>query len=334
MGPLDVGRARSPPQGARPPHQGQGRGVRPPRRPRRRDGVPVDAGGCPQGRRLPRADRWCRPRAARTYDPGDFWPALHRARTVGIVGAICAYNHPTLFTCMKMAPALMAGNALILKPAADPALPAGGGRAQRRSPPPGDLQRGRRRRGDRGRRSSPTPTSCASPSPARCRPGGGCTRVPRQSGQFKSVTLELGGKNPIVIYPDVDPASAAAAIIKGTNFARAGGQSCGATSRLPPARRSARRGARARGGRHGRHQARIPDDPATEMGYMVSHAHRDRVLSMIGDAREDGAHCWWRWPPGEPTGPRRRAFVEPTVFDGVDPRPGCSKRRCSVLCSA
>ena len=35
----------------------------------------------------------------------------------GIVGAICAYNHPTLFTCMKMAPALMAGNALILKPA-------------------------------------------------------------------------------------------------------------------------------------------------------------------------------------------------------------------------
>ena len=40
-----------------------------------------------------------------------------------------------------------------------------------------------------------------------------------QSGQFKSVTLELGGKNPIVIYPDVDPATAAAAIIKGTNFA-------------------------------------------------------------------------------------------------------------------
>ena len=35
----------------------------------------------------------------------------------GVVGALCAYNHPTLFTCMKAAPALAAGNSVVLKPA-------------------------------------------------------------------------------------------------------------------------------------------------------------------------------------------------------------------------
>ena len=35
----------------------------------------------------------------------------------GVVAALCAYNHPSLFTCMKAAPALAAGNSVVLKPA-------------------------------------------------------------------------------------------------------------------------------------------------------------------------------------------------------------------------
>ena len=64
----------------------------------------------------------------------------------------------------------------------------------------------------------------------------------------------------------------------------------------------------------------IPDDPATEMGCMVSHAHRDRVLSMIDDARQDGARllAGGGRPENRPD-LDAGAFVEPTVFDGVDP---------------
>ena len=141
-----------------------------------------------------------------------------------------------------------------------------------------------------------------------------------QSGRFKNVTLELGGKNPIVIYPDVDPAAAAAAVIKGTNFARVGGQSCGATSRLL-----------LHEALHDEVLERVvadtvaiklglPDDPATEMGCMVSHAHRDRVLSMIDDARQDGARLLaGGGRPQDRPDLDAGAFVEPTVFDGVDP---------------
>ena len=48
---------------------------------------------------------------------------------------------------------------------------------------------------------------------------------------LKRVSLELGGKNPIIIFPDADPKKAAAAAIKGMNMNRQG-QSCSSTSRV------------------------------------------------------------------------------------------------------
>ena len=48
---------------------------------------------------------------------------------------------------------------------------------------------------------------------------------------LKVVSLELGGKNPIVIFPDADPVEAARAAIKGMNMNRQG-QSCSSTSRV------------------------------------------------------------------------------------------------------
>ena len=48
---------------------------------------------------------------------------------------------------------------------------------------------------------------------------------------LKVVTLELGGKNPIIIFPDADPAKAATSAIKGMNMNRQG-QSCSSTSRV------------------------------------------------------------------------------------------------------
>jgi len=50
-------------------------------------------------------------------------------------------------------------------------------------------------------------------------------------GGIKALTLELGGKNPFIVYPDADPDKVADAAIAGMNFAWSG-QSCGSTSRL------------------------------------------------------------------------------------------------------
>src|SRR5690606_18833636 len=53
-----------------------------------------------------------------------------------------------------------------------------------------------------------------------------------ESGMIKKLTFELGGKNPIVIFPDADIEQAADAAVRGMNFTRVQGQSCGSTSRL------------------------------------------------------------------------------------------------------
>ncbi len=51
-------------------------------------------------------------------------------------------------------------------------------------------------------------------------------------GGIKNITLELGGKNPMVVLPDADVAAAAAGAVAGMNFTSTAGQSCGSTSRL------------------------------------------------------------------------------------------------------
>jgi len=238
----------------------------------------------------------------------------------GIVGAICAYNHPTLFTCMKMAPALAAGNAVILKPAVQtPLSPLAVAALTEDLFPPGILNvvPGGAETGEaivshpdilRISFTGSLPTGLRVQSAAAA------------SGRFKSVTLELGGKNPIVIYPDVAPEIAAAAVIKGTNFARVGGQSCGATSRLllheslhdAVLERVSADTAAIRLG--------LPDDPETEMGCMVSHEHRDRVMRLIDAAAADGARLLAGGgpPQGQPE-LDAGAYVAPTIFDGVEP---------------
>ncbi len=238
----------------------------------------------------------------------------------GVVGAICAYNHPTLFACSKMAPALAAGNAVILKPAVQtPLSPLVVAALTEDLFPPGvfNVLTGGAETGEAIVTHPDIPRiSFTGSLPTGLR----VYSAAAQSGRFKSVTLELGGKNPIVIYPDVDPATAAAAVIKGTNFARVGGQSCGATSRLL-----------LHESLHADVIDRVvadtvaihlgpPDNPDTEMGCMVSHEHRDRVVSLIDSGRQDGARLRaGGGPPADRPDLEAGAFVEPTVFDRVDP---------------
>jgi 2-formylbenzoate dehydrogenase len=241
----------------------------------------------------------------------------------GVVARIVPYNHPVMFAISKLAAPLLAGNGVVLK-APDqaplstlllgeliahelPALPAG----------LVSLLSG----------AGPVvgPAMIAHPLVRRIAftgsvaTGQSVLRTAAEAG-IKTVSLELGGKNPMVVLADADVALAAAGAIRGMNFHWTGGQSCGSTSRLLVHRsivdEVAHRVVEAAGA------VRIGDplDPATEMGTMVTAQHRDRVLGFIQRAHDDGATLAIGGAAPQQFAGGPGAYVAPTVFTGVDPR--------------
>lgn len=236
----------------------------------------------------------------------------------GVVGAICAYNHPTLFTCMKIAPALAAGNSVVLKPAAQtPLAPLIIASLADELLPKGVLSvvSGG---ADTGAALVSHPDVPRLSFTGSLRTGLAVQAAAGTSGVLKSVTLELGGKNPIVIHPDVDPDIAAAAVVKGSNFARVGGQSCGATSRLLIHRDVRDEVVDRVVVETEQIQIGMPDDPAIDMGCMVSHEHRDRVVGFVETGVDEGGRL--RTGGVAPDDPELTAgaFVRPAILDDVE----------------
>jgi betaine-aldehyde dehydrogenase len=237
----------------------------------------------------------------------------------GVVARIIAFNHPLLFACARLAPALVAGNAVLLKPselaplstlalaelAADLVPPGvlsvltGGpalGAAIARSP--------------RIRRLSFTGSVAT---------GLQVMAEAAESGVIKSVTLELGGKNPIIVFADADLDAAARAVVRGMNFTRVQGQSCGSTSRLLVHEAV-----------HDELVARVvdltsrirlgaPGDPATEMGTMITPEAAERTIGFVHRAVAAGARLLIGGTAPEDAALRGGAFVLPTVLDAVTP---------------
>jgi betaine-aldehyde dehydrogenase len=132
------------------------------------------------------------------------------------------------------------------------------------------------------------------------------------------VTLELGGKNPLIAFPDMDPDTVAAIAVGGMNFAWQG-QSCGSTSRLllheslyqPVLERVVERVAKLRLG--------DPLDDKSQMGPINSKRHYERVCAMVQSGISEGAKLMTggKRPPGSDF--QRGYWIEPTVFGDVDP---------------
>ena len=141
------------------------------------------------------------------------------------------------------------------------------------------------------------------------------TAAPR----FKKLTLEMGGKNPTIIFADADLEKALATTLR-SSFSNQG-QICLCGSRLLVERSVYQNflerfvaGARAL-------RVGDPEDPATEQGALVSAAHRDKVLRYIALAREEGGAilCGGAVPERLPERCRDGFFVLPTVITGLGP---------------
>ncbi|MFC5993612.1 aldehyde dehydrogenase family protein [Pseudonocardia hispaniensis] len=235
---------------------------------------------------------------------------------VGVVARIVPYNHPLMFACKIGAP-LIAGNPTILKP--PEAAPLSALRLAELAGdlfPPGVLSvvvgdgpavpdalvrhRHVRRIGFIG--SEPT--------------GRAIQRAAAETG-VKDVTLELGGKNAMVVFADADLDRAAEGAVFGMNFTWSG-QSCGSNSRLLVQREIHDELVARVVARIERRAIGDPFDETTEQGTMINRAQYEKSLSYIDIAVGEGATV--ATGGGRPPGLDHGLFVAPTVLTGVRPR--------------
>ena len=135
---------------------------------------------------------------------------------------------------------------------------------------------------------------------------------------LKVVSLELGGKNPIIIFPDADPTKAATSAIKGMNMNRQG-QSCSSTSRVfvheslhdAVAKELVKQAEALSMG--------PPWVEGNEVGPVVSEHQYERILGFINSAEEEGAKLLTGGGPPDDAELQKGFFVLPTVYDRVTP---------------
>jgi len=255
---------------------------------------------------------------------GDTIPTSHNRlnytlhQPFGVVGRIVPFNHPLMFAAGRLGAPLVAGNTVIMKPSEHTSLSALRlGELIREIVPPGVVSV------ISGYGSEAGDALVIHPEVRRIAfigsvPVGRAIQRRAAEHAVKTVTLELGGKNPIVVFDDADLDAAVDGAVKGMNFTWQG-QSCGSTSRLlvhteRHAELVARLAERMEAMRSG-----PPDDEATETGAIVNRGQFDKVVDYVRIGREEGA----RLVAGGNAladGPFARGlFIRPALFDGVRP---------------
>jgi acyl-CoA reductase-like NAD-dependent aldehyde dehydrogenase len=140
--------------------------------------------------------------------------------------------------------------------------------------------------------------------------------IARQAADtLKHVSLELGGKNPHVIFADADMETAIEAAAAAIFFNS--GQACGAGSRLFVERSVHDEVVAGVVEAAGKLRLGIGMDPETDLGPLVSDVQRERVLSYIDAGEQEGSRLALR-SEARPAGDLERGFfVGPTVFTDV-----------------
>ena len=252
-----------------------------------------------------------------TYEVGDPNIVAETVREpIGVCGQIIPWNYPLLMAAWKLAPGLAAGNCCILKPSE--LTPLSAVRLfeliDEAGFPPGvaQLVLGP---GD------PAGASLAASNHVDKIAFTGGTATGRKvmiaaAGNLKKISLELGGKNPNVVFADADPdvslEYAMYAIYAGQ------GEVCSAGSRLILDRKSADSFLARLAEAAGRIVVGDGMKEETEMGPLISRAHQKKVLDYIETGRSEGAQLLCGG--GAYDDERAKGnFVQPTVFARTSP---------------
>ena len=233
---------------------------------------------------------------------------------LGVVGCIVPWNYPLLMATWKVAPALAAGNSVVLKPAEQSPLSAlllaklfveAGG-------PPGvfNVVNGL---GEVAGAALALHMKVAKIGFTGSTEVGKLMLTFAGRSNMKRVTLECGGKTPQIFLPDLPDLEMAVTYAINGLFGNMG-ENCSAGTRLLVDRRIHdvfldRFIARGRL----EYRANDPLDPKTNLGPLVTLAHRRRVLSYIKRGLDQGARLEF----GGDTPERPGSFLNPTLFSGV-----------------
>ncbi|GAA1845878.1 aldehyde dehydrogenase family protein [Pseudonocardia ailaonensis] len=233
----------------------------------------------------------------------------------GVVAGIIPFNWPPIHTAGKSAPALAAGNCVLLKPPEQDPLT-----IMRIVellatvlPPdvlqvvPGGAETGAVLAGHPGVEHLSFTGSTAT----------GRAVLKLAAEGLTPAVLELGGKNPFVVFDDADLGSAVRGAVEGAFFN--GGEACTAASRLL-----------VQEGVHDEFVSRVGDavrrlrvgpglDDGSHVGPMVTAAHRDKVQAGIAQALAEGARCVAEAPVPSDPALAGGYWVAPTLFAGVTP---------------
>lgn len=237
-----------------------------------------------------------------------------RHEPVGVVAAIVPWNVPQFVTMSKLAPALLSGCSIVVKPApetpldafvmaemiAEAGIPAGVVSV---------LPAGREVGEHLVRHRGVDKVAFTGSTAAGRRIGAICGE------QLKRCSLELGGKSAAIVLDDADLAT----LTEGLKFASFmnNGQACVAQTRILASRSNYDSVVDAVGQMASSLRVGDPADAATEIGPLVAQRQQERVEKYIALGQEEGASVV-TGGNGMPAGMDRGWYVQPTVFAGVN----------------
>jgi gamma-glutamyl-gamma-aminobutyraldehyde dehydrogenase len=247
--------------------------------------------------------------------PGNL--AVVEREPLGVIGAVVPWNFPLDMAAWKCAPALAAGNSVVLKPAEQSSLSALrlAELAAEAGLPDGALNVVPGRGEIAGR-------ALGLHADVDCIAFTGSTPVGKMflgyasASNMKQVWLECGGKSPNIVFADVsDLAAAADAAVAGIFFNQ--GEVCSANSRLLVQRQILEPLVELICARADSYKPGNPLDPASGMGAIVDETQTNRVMAYIEAAKGTSR---LRKGGTRVTVGGKGCFIEPTVFVDVDPR--------------
>ena len=251
----------------------------------------------------------------------------------GVVAAITPWNSPLTMEAQKLAPALAAGNAVVLKPSevTSSAALLLGKIALDAGLPPGILNVVTGLGATTGRQLVEHPG-------VRMVSFTGGTSTGRAIGMIAAerlipAALELGGKSPHIVFDDANLEAAVENILGG--IFEGSGQSCVAGSRLFVQRGIYERLLALLIERAGRIKVGLPDDPASEMGPLASFAQRDRVERYVAAAKAEGGEVLLGGKRPQAEELVQGAFYLPTIIGGLSNHATCVREEIfgPVLCA-
>ena len=235
-----------------------------------------------------------------------------RREPLGVCVGIGAWNYPLQIACWKSAPALACGNSMVFKPSeltplsalrlaeifTEAGLPAGAFNVVQGAAATGQAL---------VRHPGVAKVSLTGEA------GTGKRVMADAAGTLKQVTLELGGKSPLIVFADADLDNAVKAAMMANFYTQ--GEVCSNGTRVFVERALHNRFVDALVARTERMKVGDPLDPATDVGALISAEHRAKVEGYIAAGRQAGARLLCGGT--RPADPALAGgfFLTPAIFD-------------------